>query len=301
MLPLKSIGKTIIGIFLLAGCERGYDLVIPEPFEMENVPEFTSFQEAENMDTIAVLTFGNSFSYDALYYLPSIAHSRGKVIISGNLVLGGCSLERHWTNVKESFVGYDYFKDAGMEHQYLTGYPIEQAYYDEDWDVVVFQQAALRSGDYNSYVPYIFQIHETMMRTLKKNVAYVWHQTWAFPENSDYDSFEAYKYSQNYMYECIVAASCRISKELGSRCFFPSGTAIQNMRQEIGDNLCRDNRHLNDLGRYTAACVWYESLFGEAATTISYHPSTITEEAARLAREAAHRAILSPFSVWQKE
>lgn len=278
-------------------CEKGYDLVIPESISLESVYRYETYQSAACEDTVAVLTFGNSFSYDALYYLPSIAHSRGKGLISGNLVLGGCSLKRHWNNVNRKFVGYDYFKDVGMVHEYLTGYPVEQAYGDEEWDVVVFQECALTSGDYSSYVPYVFQLQEAMREELSEDVEYVWHQTWAFPNNSNYDSFEAYKYSQEYMYECIVAASWRVADELDSRCFLPSGTAIQRMRQEIGDSLCRDNRHLNDVGRYTAACVWYEVLFGESAEYIDYFPSSITEDVAKKARRAAHLAIMTPFGI----
>ena len=47
-----------------------------------------------------VLTIGNSFSQDATRYLSQIARSAGESLTVINLYIGGCSLERHYRNMK---------------------------------------------------------------------------------------------------------------------------------------------------------------------------------------------------------
>ena len=43
-----------------------------------------------------VLAIGNSFSEDATRYLHQIAKAQGTPLTVVNLVIGGCSLERHY-------------------------------------------------------------------------------------------------------------------------------------------------------------------------------------------------------------
>ena len=46
-----------------------------------------------------ILAIGNSFSQDATRYLQKIARADGEKISVINLVIGGCSLERHYLNM----------------------------------------------------------------------------------------------------------------------------------------------------------------------------------------------------------
>ena len=49
------------------------------------------------MNSLSVLTIGNSFSNDATFYLENIAaSSRSLALTVDQAALGGCSLERHW-------------------------------------------------------------------------------------------------------------------------------------------------------------------------------------------------------------
>ena len=79
----------------------------------------------------------------------------------------------------------------------------------------------------------------------------------------------------------------------------PAGTAIQNGRTSIlGDNFCRDGYHLSyQIGRYTAACVWYEKLFGISALGNPFIPEGISEIEAKIVQEAARYAILNPSDI----
>src|SRR5690606_11638220 len=79
----------------------------------------------------------------------------------------------------------------------------------------------------------------------------------------------------------------------------PCGTAIQNARTSfIGDNLTRDGYHLDlYIGRFVAACTWFEALFGQQAPVAHYRPDSVSVAQAEVARQAAHAAVQRPFSV----
>lgn len=247
---------------------------------------YLPYLNPEDDDTIRILALGNSFSFDAFYYLPSIVKERGKGLIAGNLVYSACSLERHWKGFTSADVKFDYVKDYNRTHSYETGWTSQAALQDEEWDIVCLQQVSSLSGTYSSMVPYAFALQDTVESRLGRKVDWGWHLIWSYEKDSSYSAS---------MYSNVLAASYRIASELDVRLFIPTGTAIQYLRAEVGDSVCRDTHHLNPLGRYTAACTWYEMLYGEAATEISYHPSEITDAEAILAREAAHKAVADPF------
>lgn len=56
-------------------------------------------------EVIKILSIGNSFSQDCVYYLYDIAQSAGVNVIIGNLYHSGSSLERHDKNAKENLKG----------------------------------------------------------------------------------------------------------------------------------------------------------------------------------------------------
>ena len=48
-----------------------------------------------------VLTIGNSFSQDAVeQYLYELAEAAGQDLVIGSMVIGGCDLDKHWTNMQ---------------------------------------------------------------------------------------------------------------------------------------------------------------------------------------------------------
>ena len=77
----------------------------------------------------------------------------------------------------------------------------------------------------------------------------------------------------------------------------PSGTAIQNARTTwLGDNMNRDGYHLDlKMGRYTAACAWFETITGISPVGLSYHPDGMDFLAAHTCQVAAHEAVARPF------
>ncbi len=79
----------------------------------------------------------------------------------------------------------------------------------------------------------------------------------------------------------------------------PSGTAIQNARTSfIGDHLNRDGHHLDvKIGRYTAACTWFECIFKHNVVGNPYGPEGLDEARKAVAQKAAHAAVKRPYKI----
>jgi len=251
--------------------------------------------------TIKILAIGNSFSEDAAEsYVDDLAKADGVKLIIANLYIGGCSLERHWSNASTNNPAYSYRKIVNGDSTKMDKQTLEYAIKDENWDYITFQQVSQNSGQYNSYFPYL----PDLMNYVKKlatnpNVKFCLHRTWAYAQNSTHQGFANYKRDQKLMYDSIVATTNKVAKTVGIKIIIPAGTAIQNGRcSSVGDNFNRDGYHLSlGLGRYTASCVWYEKLIGKPVKMNSFKPKGISEDILKIAQQAAHEAVLQPNKV----
>lgn len=253
--------------------------------------------------TIKILAIGNSFSEDAIeQYLHELADADGIETIIGNLFIGGCSLERHMQCVNGNLPDYRYRKIGvdGVTKE-TPKCDIARAIADEEWDYVSVQQASHFSGDYTTYQPYLSQLVAYVKAHTKKDVKIVFHQTWAYAQNSDHGGFKRYGNSQKQMYDAINGALKQVIKDIHPDVIVPSGTAIQNARtSSIGDNMNRDGYHLNLLyGRYTAACTWFQAIFKRSVIGNSYAPEGVTAEQKTIAQKAASAAVKHKFKVTQ--
>ena len=95
------------------------------------------------------------------------------------------------------------------------------------------------------------------------------------------------------MYDSIMSAVKKISKETGIRMVIPSGTAVQNARATIlKDTMTRDGFHLHKLyGRYVAACTWFETIFRRSVVGNAYKPEGMSAEQCLAAQKSAHMAV----------
>ena len=105
---------------------------------------------------IKILSIGNSFSQDAQAYVHQIAASAGIETKVVNLYIGGCSLERHYNNITENAVAYNYELN-GNTHMGRT-VSIMEGLIEEDWDFVTLQQASAVSGLPATYHPYLEEL-----------------------------------------------------------------------------------------------------------------------------------------------
>lgn len=250
---------------------------------------------------IKVLSVGNSFSQDAVeQYLYELGMEEGYNIVIGNLFIGGCSLERHVNNIRKDASAYDYRKigldGKKVHHKNMS---ISNALAEEEWDYVSLQQASSLSGVYQTYETFLPELYGYVKERVGKHCKILFHQTWAYAQNCRNSGFKKYGSNQMEMYRSIVETVKKAGKLVKFYRVVPSGTAIQNARTSfIGDYMNRDGSHLDiGVGRYTAACTWFEVLTGKSVLGNAFIPKNISSEYAEIAQRAAHEAVRHPDKV----
>ena len=251
--------------------------------------------------TVRILAIGNSFSQDAVeQYLHELAEAEGISTIIGNMFIGGCSLERHVKNARDNAPAYAYRKIGTDGKKGEKGkMSLEAVLADEDWDYVSLQQASPFSGMYETYEASLPELIEYVKARLPKKTKLMLHQTWAYASTSKHSGFKNYNCNQLTMYQAIADAVKKAAKANKIKIVIPSGTAIQNARTSfIGDHLNRDGYHLDvKIGRYTAACTWFERIFKHNVVGNPYAPEGLDEARKAVAQKAAHAAVKHPYKV----
>jgi len=256
--------------------------------------------------SLKILAIGNSFSVDAMEYLWDIAKDGGvEEVILGNLYIGGCSLNKHASNMADGSSAYTYYKNYSGKWYSSKEASIMAAVGNEEWDIVTIQQASGSSGVASTYE----KLPEILAWIAEKlpNAKVYWHMTWAYQQNSTHQDFAKYNSDQMTMYNAILDA---LNSEVKTRedivGVIPSGTAVQNLRSSyIGDTITRDGYHMSyDYGRYTTALTWYSYFTGAAPDTVSWLPdaykATLTPHLPAI-REAVTNALASPETVTESK
>lgn len=248
-----------------------------------------------------ILSVGNSFSQDAHQWLKGICDAAGVSVKLGNLMIGGCSLERHWDNVVNATDPYS-FETNGIK----PGEPmdIQEAIAQENWDIVTLQQASHFSGQWDTYEPFLSNLADDIRKQLPKAKLYI-HETWAYETDSKHDAFGRYDCDQKKMYTLLKQAYQKAAVQIGAP-LIPVGDVVQFFRENVpafdyqsgGLSLCRDGFHLSLLyGRYLASAVWFETLLGGNIVGNTFLPESGGETAdpalIRLIQQQVH-SFLNP-------
>lgn len=213
-----------------------------------------------------VLSIGNSFSQDAHRWLHQLAVLNGIDMQTLNLYIGGCSLESHWNNIENNAEAYD-FSPNGVHTSWKIS--IEAALKLTDWDIVTVQQVSGKSGQIETYEPYLSGL-VALIRKLQPKAEIWFHQTWAYEIDSTHAAFENYDHSQQKMYDALVAASEAAAASIPAK-VIPAGKLIQTLRTTVpefdyvggGLSLNRDGYHMTyDYGRFAVAALWLRTLTG---------------------------------------
>jgi len=284
-------------IALFAGCNR-LNGTEPEPPDEPDEPELPEPPEPSVPDTLRILAIGNSFSSDAVEQnLWELLDASGIPSVIGNVYAPGSYLSHHWNRAVGDKAEYRYFKRTKDGSTTLDDQTVLQAIQDEPWGIISLQQASDLSGLYDTYFPYLPDLMAWIGE--RSGAEIVFHQTWAYPANSTHDAFANYGNDQETMYKAIVDAVRRATAACSIQTVIPVGTAVQNARTSVlGDTLNCDGLHLEwTYGRFLAACVWFETLTGQDVRENPYRPESVTEDVAKICREAAHAACLSPDAV----
>lgn len=250
---------------------------------------------------VRILAIGNSFSTDAVeQYLHELAMADGISTIIGNMFIGGCSLERHVKNARDNAAVYKYRK-IGVDGKKVVKNKVtlEMALADEEWDYISLQQASPFSGIYETYVASLPELVAYVKAHVSGKTKLMLHQTWAYAANSTNTNFKNYNCDQLTMYHDIVDAVKAAGKLCKIKMIVPSGTAIQNARTSfVGDHMNRDGYHLDlKIGRYTAACTWFERIFRRNVIGNSFAPEGLEPAKKMVAQKAAHFAVKRPYRI----
>ena len=255
----------------------------------------------ENDRVIKILAIGNSFSADALeQHFYDLAKAEGIEVIIGNMYIGGSSLKKHLDNAIDDKPAYSYRK-IGVDGKRVVTKDVALSYAlaDEAWDYVSFQQQSGISGQYETWIESLPQLIECVKSRLPEDVVMMIHQTWAYDQTSTHKHFVNYDNDQMVMYNSIMSAVKKISKDTGIKQVVPSGTAVQNARTTIlKDSITRDGYHLHKIyGRYIAACTWFEAVFKKSVIGNSYKPEDMTAEQCLAAQKSAHQSVQRPYKI----
>lgn len=219
--------------------------------------------------TLRILAIGNSFSDDAMEYLPALLADMGIDNVElARLYVGGCTLEQHARFHIEGKAPYDFYRSKAGENKWVK-HPekvsMRHALALGEWDIITMQQASGYSGRYESYQPYLDCLIG-IVRAAQPHARLAWHMTWAYSTDSTHGQFADYGRDQRLMFDAICSAVRETERHTSAfSVIIPSGTAIQSLRDsDINDapkDLTRDGYHMDlGAGRYALACMWYESL-----------------------------------------
>ena len=289
----KILALTFVGAFVLGSACTPND-------SSSSAVEYTPHWNDDGV--LKILAIGNSFSEDAMQYLYDVAKAAGvEQIELGHLYIAGCSLETPLRDISYNLPEYIYSTKNNDDVWRTTRYnKPSKAFAENDWDFVTLQQNSNNSGVASTYDDVSPLIDAIESQCTNEHVAFAWHMTWAYQQDSDHKAFPTYNSNQTTMYNAIVGAvqekivpNNRIVK------IIPSGTAIQNARTSyMGDHLTRDGYHLSDPeGRLIAATSYLASLI--EIDWDSFDVASLSSDAsfAKVLKESVKNAIATPFSV----
>ena len=252
---------------------------------------FGAVAKTERPEQLKVLMIGNSFSICNLRQMPQIADSMGLKLDITSLYIGGCSLERHWTNVvkraaDEKFspykVTWNYaslgdqskvpFASVLSERTNRHGYKekcanIPQVLAADKWDIVTIQQASHFSWDPKTYHPFGDNLVAEIKR-LAPQAKIVVQETWSYPP---WDKrLKKFGFDQVDMYAKLHDAYAAFAAKYGFE-VIPVGTAAE-FCPDRNRLFTKPDFHYNREGEYLQGLVWTAKLFGADVTKCAYRP-----------------------------
>lgn len=226
--------------------------------------------------TLRILAIGNSFSDDGMEYLPALLDNLGVQNVEvARLYVGGCSLQQHLTFFNNQQSPYVMNRSKAGENRWVeheSKVSLQYALSQGEWDIVTLQQQSGKSGQYDSYEPYLGELIK-IIKALQPSARIAWHMTWSYSANSTHGEFPKYDCNPKKMLNAIYGATMQaIESHPEIEIIIPAGTTIQSLRMSAINNhphdLTRDGYHMGfGAGRYALACTWYEELIAPFTKT----------------------------------
>lgn len=236
--------------------------------EINRAP-FSRFFPARQIKTegdflmVKILAIGNSFSQDATRYLYPIAQADGTPMKLVNLCIGGCSLERHFRNVRGDLPAYAMEFNSASTGLNVS---VKQLLVSDSWDFITLQQVSQCAPKYETYQPYLGAVADEI-RYYQPKARLLLHQTWAYEQGSARLTTELGYTDQAEMFRDVEAAYAEAARAIHADGIIPSGMLFQRMLRAGFTRIHRDTFHADlGFGRYALAALWFDLLTGRSVT-----------------------------------
>ena len=259
-----------------------------------------------------ILFIGNSFSIDTSAALPSILSSLGINTVNVYVLYkGGCSMKEHYNYFLNDNSVYElYLYNSRGETRLEKSTTMRNVFKRFAYDIVIFQQYSLESGDYSTYEPYLSRIIQAYrLTTISARTTFAFNQTWAY--SSRHKNIKKYG-TPELMWKSICDATRKMKVTTGIDIIIPCGTAVQNARSvtalKTEKEFTRDNQHIDlHMGRYLTACTFFESIIApclgrnlrEDLTILGKNgePNQVNNTNRRLLQNCARLAVANNYEV----
>lgn len=205
-----------------------------------------------------VLAIGNSYSADGTRYVHELAGSLGEIINITNLVIGGCTLERHFRNMHSERKVYQHeFNGIGTG----LNVSLKEALLIGEWDVITIQQQSFNSTMYDTFQPYLNEL-VAYIRKLAPKAKIALQQTWGYR-----DGETALKFYENgsAMFVDVKSSYARAAEEIQTDMIIKSGEVFEGLKANGVYDYFRDSIHASKgLGRYALGLIWVKTLIGKS-------------------------------------
>ena len=254
----------------------------------------------EEKGTLKVLSLGHSHGLDGTTLLYEVFDKEltDQEVVVGALYYSGCSMAQHANFLTNNSAVYDYYKWDGTGNNGAASLTKNatalHALQDEQWDVIVIQDANFLAGQEVSYdadtymtvINYLYNNQEMKPRLL-------FHMTWTNPD--DYNTYinanstlshpnqgwyrpymEQHYSDENGVYqrEILIDKILSFSQTYLEDCtdflgekhiesVIPAATAVEYAQYVLGRTdaeIYRDWTHMNDYGRLMVAYCWYAKI-----------------------------------------
>ncbi|MBC2603807.1 DUF4886 domain-containing protein [Puniceicoccus vermicola] len=180
---------------------------------------------------IRILGVGNSFTRNAMRFLPQIVASEPSVEADvAYAYIGGCPLDKH-VKLAEA---HEANPEDGKKYSYnMNGKTIQknvslkEMLQDGIWDYVTIQQVSTKSYKIETYYPYAEKLID-YIHQYAPDAEIVIHETW--PHSIDSYRYTDWGLDPKEMYEKLHAAYTQVAEEYGLK-LIPVGTAFQNAKE----------------------------------------------------------------------
>ena len=196
---------------------------------------------AANAKQLKVLMIGNSFSICVLKEMPQCAAAAGETLDLASLYIGGCPLDRHWSNIEKA--GDPDFKPYKFDYSYASVKDakdapvaklgkhanIPQTLVADRWDIITIQQASPKSPFPDTYQPYADKLI-AKIRELAPQAEIVIQETWSYSPYSE--RLAKWNMTPETMYTAVKDAYGKLAHQYKLR-VIPTGDAVQLYRQKL--------------------------------------------------------------------